>query len=166
MITKLANAFSKELVKFIPSKMKEVIKRNRNNLNKDICASHDFCDANMVMDTAFKKVMRRNLKMQSDADLDLWNKAWTLAKLNEFKPITPIEKIKLSGLQFTNTGGGCKALSYDHKYGQILITAENALPVHTDTVSIGFYDVDDNVVGYITNILMSDLITGRYLIQI
>lgn len=45
-----------------------------------ICASHDFCDANMTMARAFYDVVGRDPDMDSDADIDLWNRAWSIAK--------------------------------------------------------------------------------------
>ena len=58
------------------------------------CATHDYCDANMVMDEAFHKVLGRGMYLikesateeQKQADTDLWNAAWTLAKHNQFNP--------------------------------------------------------------------------------
>lgn len=48
------------------------------------CATHEFCDANMVMAAAFKAVVGRKEKLQSDADISLINHAWNLAKKNDF----------------------------------------------------------------------------------
>lgn len=57
------------------------------------CASHDYCDANMVMLAAFEKVFGRKpdylllppeALMRKDAantpDMNLWNEAWTKAR--------------------------------------------------------------------------------------
>lgn len=48
------------------------------------CATHDYCDANMVMDAAFHAVLRREPSVESDGDMDLWNSAWNLAKADGF----------------------------------------------------------------------------------
>ena len=46
------------------------------------CASHDYCDANEVMDAAFSDVMGRSTipddeeAFISEEDTDLWNRAW------------------------------------------------------------------------------------------
>lgn len=65
----------------------EMLVRNINETNKYICHSHDFCDANIIMEQAFKEVMERpclvvkepngeeERKIQ-DADFALWNAAW------------------------------------------------------------------------------------------
>lgn len=54
--------------------------------NSGICASHDFCDANLVMDSAFMVAFNS----EEGADLDdsvnetgdfaLWNAAWSIAR--------------------------------------------------------------------------------------
>jgi len=58
----------------------------------DICATHDFCDANMVMLEAFEQVIGRepaflegtdeagNHSPEGDADMRLWGAAWNHAK--------------------------------------------------------------------------------------
>lgn len=60
----------------------------------DSCASHDYCDANMVMSEAFVKVTGRECRLpcdvgpngptqaEVDADMALWNSAWDYAKAN------------------------------------------------------------------------------------
>lgn len=45
-----------------------------------VCASHDHCDANMVMDPAFTAVMGREADGASEADAALWSAAWDYAK--------------------------------------------------------------------------------------
>lgn len=40
------------------------------------CASHDFCDSNMVMDPAFRTIMGREIDPASEADAALWGAAW------------------------------------------------------------------------------------------
>ena len=83
--------------------MDEVVLHNANELkDSDCCASHDFCDANMAMDEAFKQCgLRTNIDFPGwEAYADgghpadeseiiaagkLWNDAWTLAKANNFR---------------------------------------------------------------------------------
>ena len=66
----------------------EIRKRNATpQYSGDVCASHDFIDANMVMNDAFEKVVGRELDAQNGADCVLWSKAWDIAKrefLTEF----------------------------------------------------------------------------------
>ncbi len=40
------------------------------------CASHDFCDANMIMFEAFEAIADRGHDPASQPDSDLWNAAW------------------------------------------------------------------------------------------
>lgn len=47
------------------------------------CATHDFCDANELMSTAFESVTGRPIIADDgipDADIDLWNQAWAIAR--------------------------------------------------------------------------------------
>lgn len=54
----------------------EAVALNRDEENADICHTHDFCDANMVMAAAFERATGREIDLQSDADKALWNAAW------------------------------------------------------------------------------------------
>lgn len=50
-----------------------------------ICASHNFCDANMPMADAFEKVCgfpALSDDGMSDENISLWNQAWKIAKLS------------------------------------------------------------------------------------
>jgi hypothetical protein len=44
----------------------------------------DFCDANMAMDEAWNRMFQDECDLSSDADVDLWNAAWNLAKSKNF----------------------------------------------------------------------------------
>lgn len=96
-IEQLAREFSRQLRdSLLEHEMSQVISLNDSEEDKDCCHSHDFCDANMVMDEAFNTVFNRSCIFPSDveknpqladqeiADLDLWNKAWSMAKENKF----------------------------------------------------------------------------------
>lgn len=70
-----------------PSTMEEIRRRNATaEYAGSACASHDFCDANMVMAAAFKFIFDRDPEMSNNGidgmspDDVLWNRAWTLAK--------------------------------------------------------------------------------------
>jgi hypothetical protein len=55
--------------------------RERNAFYDDkVCATHDFCDANMAMLPAFQQVMEREPDADSMEDAALWSDAWGLAK--------------------------------------------------------------------------------------
>lgn len=97
----LAAEFCKVLREWLSAEeMAEVVKRNQAEEDKNICASHDFCDANEAMDEAFKRLTGasacetrtdtnegdcKQASCMTDETLDLWNGAWSLAKQAEFK---------------------------------------------------------------------------------
>ena len=72
-----------------------IVERNRTPEYAGCCASHDFCDANMVMDAAIEGILGHGLfedpRLYDEEDgltqegTDLWNAAWDLAKEREFK---------------------------------------------------------------------------------
>lgn len=69
--------------------LSEAIHRNRRETDKGVCHTHDFCDANMTMDAAFKAAMGRAIELgeeteTSRADHLLWGEAWNIAKVAEF----------------------------------------------------------------------------------
>lgn len=90
-VERLARTFSGILAHdFTKEQMLEMIAKNKTN-DPDCCASHDYCDANMTMDDAFRIVMGRSAvpnlldeSPEADADLNLWNHAWNMAKANDF----------------------------------------------------------------------------------
>lgn len=85
---KLAREFSRQLLKRIG--IKQLVEANRRNAARgnDSCASHDFCDANVIMERAFRTAIGRAPLPKdgpmTDATVTLWNAAWTLAKTNSF----------------------------------------------------------------------------------
>lgn len=64
----------------------EMRERNaRPDYGRNICASHDFCDANMVMDAAFRELglgfSLDGPQWAEDQELcELWSAAWGIAK--------------------------------------------------------------------------------------
>lgn len=81
---RLGKAFADRLKDEIgEDKFEKVRERNR-IYGADVCASHDFCDANMTMAAAFKDVFEREpvtgADVEDEADLKLWNAAWGMAK--------------------------------------------------------------------------------------
>lgn len=92
-VRKLAIAFATQLrAELSAEDMKEVIRRNAASRDPMVCASHDFTDANMVMDAAFRKAFGRDpFDHTEDDGLDmpashtaLMNDAWTFAKSHNF----------------------------------------------------------------------------------
>jgi hypothetical protein len=75
----IARAFAANLAEELTAdQMAQVVERNK-TVDPGVCASHDFCDANMVMDPAFTQVMRREIDLNSEADCALWGQAWDIA---------------------------------------------------------------------------------------
>jgi hypothetical protein len=57
----------------------EMRKANRQYVDTDVCASHDYCDANVYMGEAFEMTVGREPDPASRHDADLWSRAWKLA---------------------------------------------------------------------------------------
>lgn len=77
--------------------LKKVISTNKDR-NDASCATHDYIDANMAMAEAFKDLTGREFNLQSDTQTALWNKAWDIAKKNEFYLISkPSKRIRVNG---------------------------------------------------------------------
>ncbi len=67
-----------------------MLDRNKTN-SPEVCASHDFCDSNMVMHKAFlaygvnpTEIENEELRKNVFA---IWNEAWALAKAAQFNPL-------------------------------------------------------------------------------
>lgn len=91
----MAKKFARLLRREIgPKNLAEVRKRNADNARKDsdACASHDFCDANMVMLATYASVSdmyEDDVDVGDQEVLDEFNAAWDCAKatyLTEGKP--------------------------------------------------------------------------------
>lgn len=81
----LAVEFSKILRAWLgPNRMKQVIEKNATPEYADCCASHDYCDANEAMDEAFVHLRGKGMSVQNKKDVDLFNRAWGIAKANKF----------------------------------------------------------------------------------
>lgn len=99
----LGEAFANTLVQWLTDiAYLEMRIRNREYDDPHICASHDFCDANMAMEEAFENLFGREsetsfethydaatgqhvaddpaAEARCDADVTLWNAAWGYAK--------------------------------------------------------------------------------------
>lgn len=96
-IERLAKVFAEELRSEIGDEA--VLEANKKNLqDPDNCATHEYTDPNEVMMEAFNEVFDRHPLLPFDseefggfasaeevnADLDLFNNAWALAKKNNF----------------------------------------------------------------------------------
>lgn len=56
----------------------EMREKNR-TVPENVCASHDYCDANVYMAIAFELTTGREPDPDSDADAELWSTAWNIA---------------------------------------------------------------------------------------
>lgn len=93
----LALAFAKHLREAMTNEeMATILERNGTKEYATACASHDFCDANMLMAAAFVATFEREpfttIDVESGeaseatlkADTDVWNQAWDWAKAGRF----------------------------------------------------------------------------------
>lgn len=83
---RISDAFSKEVQEALtPEQIAEVIAKNNTDEYQGVCATHDYVDANMLMDAAFKSVTKREIDLQNKNDVELWGWAWNLSKNRSFK---------------------------------------------------------------------------------
>lgn len=83
-INQLSNEFNKVFNKWCTAEQLAEINKRNATYDEDSCASHDFYDANMAMAKAFKNTFKREINLQSNTDVSLWNAAWALSKTNQF----------------------------------------------------------------------------------
>ena len=77
----LAEAFAAVLNRWLtPTQFAQMQMANAQNANTLNCASHDYCDANMAMESAFITVLKRHPSVASEEDQALWNSAWERAR--------------------------------------------------------------------------------------
>jgi len=92
----LAKAFCDVVTRSLSSdELLQVIEWNRAEKDPLVCHTHDYCDANMLMDEAFTEAFgcsplddgQRDPKDDGMtlANVTLWNAAWNLAKGANFK---------------------------------------------------------------------------------
>lgn len=85
LINQLSDEFSRLIVEgFTADQLAEVNAKNATDKYKNCCATHDYYDANEFMSEAFNHVMNREIDLQNDNDIDLWNAAWALSKSKNF----------------------------------------------------------------------------------
>jgi len=80
----IADRFSELLAERIGNdNLRNVVDKNNMVENLGCCASHDYCDANVIMDKAVKYV-GLNMRVNSDLGCYVMNNAWDTAKQSSF----------------------------------------------------------------------------------
>ncbi len=110
--TELAQAFSRVLRQWLTAEqMREVVARNRaEQYGKGICASHDFCDANMAMLEAWESLSTTQQDCQSEEQARIWSAAWDIAKGKEFAT-QDAEFAKQTAIRIETYGGNLHGLA-------------------------------------------------------
>lgn len=88
----LAIEFGRVLRQWIPEHMAEVVAKNKQHREAGdllVCASHDYCDANMAMSEASDNLGLTNPSEITDSPeqqklFTMWGAAWSLAKAGDF----------------------------------------------------------------------------------
>ena len=62
----------------------EMCRRNAAETSRNICHSHDFCDANIIMHVCWLELGLPELDGDSETHTDFWNAAWDLAAKDYF----------------------------------------------------------------------------------
>jgi hypothetical protein len=92
-VTALAAEFCHQLRKALSAdQMQQVVQRNAEETNPSVCHSHDFCDANALMNTVFYQILgydandtqKAGYVTMSEPSWKLWSEAWDLAKKSGF----------------------------------------------------------------------------------
>lgn len=85
-VEKLSVLFSAMVRYELAVMLPRVVSTNRRYRKEglDCCATHDYCDANLLMAAAFKQANDREFDADSGADVGMWNLAWKLSFDREF----------------------------------------------------------------------------------
>lgn len=80
--TQLADSFASVLRSWLtPDEFAEMQMENASpDYAGNMCASHNYCDANMAMFEAFTEVVGHEPNIDDTQDMNLWADAWTVAK--------------------------------------------------------------------------------------
>jgi hypothetical protein len=86
LVDRIAATFTAKLVDELgDTRMETVVQRNLTEESPNVCHSHDFCDANVVMADAFSEETGHDVDFEDGGHIDLWNEAWELARGRRFK---------------------------------------------------------------------------------
>lgn len=81
----LARAFARRIrTSTTRAELEIIVLRNQEEPMTGVCHTQDFLDANVLMEDAFAEIIGRGPEPDSEADADLWNLAWNLARESKF----------------------------------------------------------------------------------
>lgn len=96
-VDSLAMEFCDELRATLTSEqMENVVSLNAAEGDPNVCHSHDFCDANMVLHEVF---LRHGMDAADEGGIDrwgdLWNQTWSLAKSRGFRMFKRGDRVEI-----------------------------------------------------------------------
>lgn len=145
-----------------------MVERNRSETLESVCHSHDFVDANMYMDVAFRQVMGVGLfdgKVNGEIDerkIALWNEAWDLAREAEFDAKRVGQQRRSTARRRKNPRDGRDRLERAAARGDAAAKArleaerEARVSAELERHGISEGDVDDVLSGYLEAILFTE----------
>jgi len=84
-VVKLSKAFSYAIREELSKEDLYKVVKNNAQTNDSSCATHDFCDANMVMHWSFGYVFQMELDLDKEGHTELVNAAWGMSKKANFE---------------------------------------------------------------------------------
>lgn len=69
---------------YTTEQLAEVCRLNNTPDYKNVCATHNYYDANEFMGEAFKAVFGRDIDLQNPAECNIWSEAWNESKAANF----------------------------------------------------------------------------------
>lgn len=81
----IATEFSRIIRRDLTEEQLKTVRNLNRRYKPDLCATHDFLDANMSMDEAFRNLLGDNIEPgRTSLNRWLWSEAWRQAKQSEF----------------------------------------------------------------------------------
>lgn len=90
-IIKIAQRFNELVRHYVgEAKWRKIVTDNEPRMFSDVCATHDYCDANVFMDQAIKDVLKiRCRNINDDGFIATWSSAWSVAMTLQQLPDNP-----------------------------------------------------------------------------
>lgn len=95
----LAAEFIAQLHQWLTDKqLDECRQKIQTEAYSEACPTHDYCDANIAMDLAFRRIIGREMQIgfenekeeaQAEADMQMINTAWDFARKNKYRTPKP-----------------------------------------------------------------------------